>query len=121
VFDQADVGGGMSQGRAPLGARHLLDPGGYANAGAEIESYKNDASRGRGRPEAESDRRPGQIADTVEFNGPGDGPLVAVTKPSHVRVFLDFGLTADSLPRSDEVGGWSTSLRELGLSTRGAS
>jgi hypothetical protein len=85
VLDEADAGRRVAQGGAALGAGDLVDPGGHLGPARQVGAHENDPAARRGRQEAEADGGAGEEADAPHLGGAGDGPLVAVGKPSHVR------------------------------------
>ena len=66
-----------------LRAGDLVDVGGDVDPRPEVGADEHDAGVGRGRQEAQADVGPRQEADAAHLGRPGEGPLVAVTLPSH--------------------------------------
>jgi hypothetical protein len=91
MFHQADLHWGAAEGSAPLCARDLVNAGRDAGVGAEVGADKYHPRARSSRLKTKSNLGARQKAHTLDVGGPGESPLVAVTVPVHVRVFLDSG------------------------------
>src|SRR5438046_1159137 len=89
MFDKADLSGGSSQRGASLGAGDVIDMSGNLRAAEQVGAHESDPCVRRGRDEAKTNQGAGQEANAVDFDRPGNGALLSITVPSHVRVILD--------------------------------
>src|SRR5579884_3297790 len=90
MLDQADLGRRMAQRGSPLRAGDLIDVGRYLLARPQVRADKNDAGGRRRRHKAQTHGRSGQIAHAPYLGRPREGPLIAITEPSHVGLVLSW-------------------------------
>src|SRR5579884_1188928 len=80
----------MAQRRPPLRSGDVIDVGLDVLAGPQVGANENDARGWRRRHKAQTHRRSGQIADAPYLGRPREGPLIAITEPSHVGLVLSW-------------------------------
>src|SRR5579883_1596720 len=78
----------MAQRRPPLRAGDLTDVGRNLLVRPQVGTDENDARTRRRWHKTQTHGRSGQIADTPYLGRPREGPLIAITEPSHVAPVL---------------------------------